>query len=128
MKGKRRLLPIIFHIIPSGGWNLPFSFTGFKYCCHFQVLSIFMQGLIISRRRDAELQGSFDYLCNNKSDKSRQIEKQGVVDIYVHYANCSRLALVIPIWMICVPLPVSTIKKKNPAVTWFLKSLGSNEG
>lgn len=64
------------------------------------------------RCRTSGIFWSFDYLCNNKSDKSRQIEKQGVVDIYVHYANCSRLALVIPIWMICVPLPVSTIKKK----------------
>lgn len=63
-----------------------------------------MQGLFIPGRRDAELQGSFDYLCDNTANKSGQIEKQGVVDDYVHFANYIRPALVMPVWVMCVSL------------------------
>lgn len=88
-------------------------FIGCKYFYQFQMLAIFMQGLIIPGRRDAELLGSFDYLCDNTSNKSGQTEKQGVVDIYAHYANYARPAPVMPICVVCVSLSILTIKKKK---------------
>lgn len=87
-----------------------------------------MQGLIIPGRRDAELQGSLDYLCDNTSNKSRQTEKQGVLDIYVHCANSGRPALVTPIWMICVStISLNNLEKKKSSSDMDFKSLGSNE-